>query len=411
MLDRRLWRHFDGWLLAAVILLSVIGTIMIFSAAQGDPNLASAHIQQAFTALAGLFILLVVAAIDYITYKNFSVLLYVAIVIGLIGVLFFGQENFGARRWYNIGGFFDLQPGELAKIILAISIAKFISDRQGRRPYLETIFLSGLMAMPCVALIMLQPNLSTALTIVFMWLVMIFVGGLEREHLTLIAGAAFAAVALFVLITQLPSEIEETKVAPTPIATQPLANSSPTTKVAPTPTPATASREQGFIRGYQIRRIENLIFGAETPGENYQSEQALIALGSGGILGKGYLQGKQTQLRFFPARHTDFIFSVIAEELGFIGASIVIALLGFTIIRSLWIGLIARDIFGRLLCIGIAAVLFLQTYINIAMQVGWAPVTGVVLPFISYGRSNLVVAMIAIGVIESVAMRYKKLEF
>jgi rod shape determining protein RodA len=329
----------------------------------------------------------------------------------LIGVLFFGQENFGARRWYNIGGFFDLQPGELAKIILAISIAKFISDRQGRRPYLETIFLSGLMAMPCVALIMLQPNLSTALTIVFMWLVMIFVGGLEREHLTLIAGAAFAAVALFVLITQLPSEIEETKVAPTPIATQPLANSSPTTKIAPTPTPATASREQGFIRGYQIRRIENLIFGAETPGENYQSEQALIALGSGGILGKGYLQGKQTQLRFFPARHTDFIFSVIAEELGFIGASIVIALLGFTIIRSLWIGLIARDIFGRLLCIGIAAVLFLQTYINIAMQVGWAPVTGVVLPFISYGRSNLVVAMIAIGVIESVAMRYKKLEF
>jgi rod shape determining protein RodA len=128
-------------------------------------------------------------------------------------------------------------------------------------------------------------------------------------------------------------------------------------------------------------------------------------------LGKGYLQGKQTQLRFFPARHTDFIFSVIAEELGFIGASIVIALLGFTIIRSLWIGLIARDVFGRLLCIGIAAVLFLQTYINIAMQVGWAPVTGVVLPFISYGRSNLVVAMIAIGVIESVAMRYKKLEF
>jgi rod shape determining protein RodA len=147
------------------------------------------------------------------------------------------------------------------------------------------------------------------------------------------------------------------------------------------------------------------------PGDKYQSDQALIALGSGGWFGQGFAQGQQSQLRFLPVRHTDFIFSVIGEELGLVGALVFILLLGFLIYRSMRVAWVARDTFGRLLCVSVAAVLFLQTYINLGMQVGIMPVTGVVLPFVSYGRSNLLTAMASIGIVESVIMRYKKLEF
>jgi len=126
------------------------------------------------------------------------------------------------------------------------------------------------------------------------------------------------------------------------------------------------------------------------------------------MLGKGLLKGTQTQYGYFPVRHTDFIFSVIGEELGFVGTSICLLLLFTVILRALWAAYRARDSFGRLLCVGVAAVLFLQTYINIGMQVGWAPVTGVVLPFISYGRTNLIVVMIAVGIVESVVLRHRR---
>ena len=145
--------------------------------------------------------------------------------------------------------------------------------------------------------------------------------------------------------------------------------------------------------------------------DRYQQTQALIALGSGGMLGQGFLQGLQSQLRYFPVRHTDFIFSVIGEELGFVGALIFLVLLILVIVRSLRAAFIATDTFGRLLCTGIAATLFLQTYTNVAMQVGLAPITGIVLPFVSYGRTSLLIVMLSIGLVESVAMRHKKLEF
>jgi len=193
----------------------------------------------------------------------------------------------------------------------------------------------------------------------------------------------------------------------TPVATLPVPGA-PRPVLAATPTPAPG--ENGLIRSYQLRRIQNLLFGGEQ-GENYQSDQALIALGSGGMFGKGLLQGTQTQYGYFPVRHTDFIFSVIGEELGFVGATLCLFLLFAVILRALWAAYIARDTFGRLICVGVAAVLFLQTYINVGMQVGWAPVTGVVLPFISYGRTNLIVVMVAVGIVESIVMRHKRMPF
>jgi rod shape determining protein RodA len=416
MLDRRIWRQFDWLMFGTVIALLLIGVVTIYSATQRDPVIRDLWLDQAFTALAAVFVLLLVAALDYGLLRNFTGVLYVLTLGMLVLVLVIGQESFGARRWFRLPGF-DLQPGEVAKVLLTVVLARFIADRQGRRPYLETILLSGLLVLPCVALIMLQPNLSTALTIIFLWVAVVFVGGLEREHITIIGGAAAALLAVFLVVSQLPSETLQTNdeaaaeaaiaAGATPAPAAPIPGDP---RPAPAPTPTPIPGESGLIRGYQLRRIQNLLFGGEQ-GENYQSEQALIALGSGGLFGKGLLEGTQTQFGYFPVRHTDFIFSVIGEELGFAGATLCLLLLFAVILRALWAGYIARDAFGRLVCVGVAAVLFLQTYINVGMQVGWAPVTGVVLPFISYGRTNLIVVMVAVGIVESVVMRHKRIPF
>jgi len=366
MPDRRLWRHFDFLLLIGLILLLIAGTAMVYSASRGDPLIERTPTDQAITALVGLILVLVISLVDYTLFKNVALGIYALVVFSLVAVLVVGAERFGARRWFEFGGF-DVQPGELAKLFLGIVLAKFVADRQGKRPYLETVGLSFLLILPCIVLIMRQPNLSSALIILFMWMAIIFVGGIERQHMLIIG---ITAAAMVLLVIQL-----------------------------------------GLIQPYQVDRLQKLLGINVAAGDNFQSEQALIALGSGGWLGQGFSQGQQSQLRFLPVRHTDFIFSVIGEELGFVGSMVFIGLLGFIIYRALRAAWIARDTFGRLLCVSIGAVLFLQTYINLGMQVGIMPVTGVVLPFVSYGRSNLLAAMAAIGVVESVVMRYRKLEF
>jgi rod shape determining protein RodA len=428
MPSRRIWRNFDWFLLATVIVLLIFGVVVLRSAAGRDPQISNVWFDQALTGIVGLFALLIIASLDYAVLRGLSWVLYVITVLSLIGVLFFGTLRYGATRWFTIPGLgFDLQPGEVAKVLLTIVLAQFISERQGKRPYLETIVLSGLLVAPCVFLIMRQPNLSTALTIVFLWIMLVFVGGLEREHISTLSTVGVAALALVLLITRLPSEIIPTNAeavregapaarpvapaTPTPVSNtaagnqsgRPLTPANRAQAAVPTPTPEPG----GIIQTYQIRRITNLFGGAQR-GENYQSEQALIALGSGGLTGKGLFKGTQTQLGYFPVRHTDFIFSVIGEELGFIGAASCLVLILLVILRALWAGFIAKDSFGRLLCAGVAAVLFLQTYVNVGMQVSWAPVTGVVLPFMSYGRSNLIAVLIAVGIVQSVVMRHKR---
>ncbi len=366
MPDKRLWRHFDYLLLIGMILLLIAGIAMIYSASRGDPQLVRTPIDQAITGLLGLVVLLAISIVDYTLYKSVAIPIYAVTLLSLVAVLFVGTERFGARRWFVFGGF-DVQPGEVAKLTLGIVLAKFVADRQGKRPYFETVLLSFLIILPCLVLILRQPSLSSAFIILFMWLAVIFVGGIERQHVVIIS---IAAVAMVLLVVQL-----------------------------------------GLIQPYQIDRFQQLLGINVAPGDKFQSDQALIALGSGGWLGQGFGKGQQSQLRFLPVRHTDFIFSVIGEELGLVGSLVFMLLLMFIIYRSLRAAWLARDTFGRLLCVSIGAVLFLQTYINLGMQVGIMPVTGVVLPFVSYGRSNLLAAMSALGIVESVVMRYRSLQF
>jgi rod shape determining protein RodA len=371
MLDRRMWRHYDYSLLAVVIMLLGVGVAMVYAASFGDPEIARTPVDQAVTGLVGIIALVLISILDYTLLKNLAWPIYLVVLIALALVIVpgIGTLRYGARRWFTIGTL-DLQPGEFAKILMTIVLAKFIADRQGKRPYLETVALSLLLIVPCVGLILRQPNLSTALTIVFVWLVQIFVGGINRQHVGIIV---IAGIAIVLLVWNL-----------------------------------------GLVQDYQLRRIELLLNPSPEnleAGERYQVEKALDSLGSGGWWGQGYLQGASSQLRYLPVRHTDFIFSVLGEQLGFVGAMILIAMLIFVIVRSLRSAYVARDLFGQLLCVGIAATLFLQSYINIGMQVGIMPVTGVVLPFISYGRSSLIVLLAAVGIIQSVAMRHKRLEF
>lgn len=366
MPDRRYWRHFDYLLIGLIGLLVIGGIFMVRSATRGDPLIEGLPLAQGVTALAGLGLMFVIIITDYTILRSAAWVIYIVTVAALIAVLAVGTDRFGARRWFQIGGF-DLQPGEVAKILLTVVVAHIIASQQGRRPYLQTIGVTLLAVAPCVALIMRQPNLSTALTIVFIWLALVFVGGIERQHAIIMA---ITGIAMILIVSQL-----------------------------------------GLIQGYQIERIEKLLGINVETGDTYQIDQARLALSSGGLLGLGYQNGTFSQLRLVPARHTDFIFSVIGEELGFAGAFGFMVLILLVILRALRAAWLAHDTFGRLLCVGIASMLFLQAYTNIGMQLGILPVTGVVLPFVSYGRSNLLTLLAAIGIVESVVMRYKRLEF
>lgn len=366
MPDRRLWRHFDFVMIGLIVALLIGGIAMVRSATRGDPVIEGLPFAQAVTALAGLGVMLLVVVTDYSLLKNVAIPLYALTLASLAAVLVFGTDRFGARRWFQIGSF-DLQPGEIAKILLTVVLAYIISSRQGRRPYFETIGLTLLAVAPCVFLIMRQPNLSTALTIVFIWLAIVFVGGIERQHAVVMV---VAGIAMILIIQQL-----------------------------------------GLIQTYQVERIEKLLGINVAAGDTYQIDQARLALSSGGLTGLGYQSGTFSQLRLVPARHTDFIYSVIGEELGFAGAITFLVLILLVIARALRAAWLSRDTFGRLLCVGVAAMLFLQTYTNVGMQLGILPVTGVVLPFVSYGRSNLLTLLAAVGIVESVVMRHRRLEF
>ncbi len=372
MSSARLWRYFDWWLLVLMVALIALGVAMIFSTARTDPEIANAWLDQIVVALIGLLALILVSLVDYTLLRYFATPAYL-VTLALLGlVLVFGVERLGARRWFNLGGF-DFQPGELAKLTLGVMLAKVVADREGRASYVTTLLLSLALTLPAVALILRQPNLSTAVTLLFIWLNVAFVGGLDANRALLfgVVGLLAIGAGLFAtLVLNVP-----------------------------------------LLQEYQLRRIEILLGLQENPGDRYQIEQALIALASGGLWGEGYGQGIQTQLRFLPARHTDFIFSSIGEELGFVGGVIVLALMALLILRVLYVAWVARDTFGRLLCVSIASVIFLQSVVNIGMQLQLVPVTGIVLPFVSYGRSSLLSVMLAMGVVQSVSLHRERLSF
>jgi rod shape determining protein RodA len=363
-MDKRIWHNYDFVLLAVTLALLAYGVAMIYSASHNIPPVAGSAVRQAIFAAGGMFLGLVITAIDYRLLDAFRVPIYTLVVVSLIAVLFLGQTTFGAQRSIDLG-IVNVQPSELSKPLMIIILAAFFANRGEKIGRLSTVLLSALLVAVPVFLIYKEPDLGTALVLIFVWAVMVFAAGTNLLHLGLLAGGAAGTIPIVWLAMQ----------------------------------------------EYMRRRIVTFLNPDSDPQSYYNIKQALYAIGSGGWFGKGYLKGTQSQLRFLIVQHTDFVFSVICEELGMLGALALFALLALVLLRMLRAAKLARDTFGRLICVGIAAWLFFQIAVNIGMNLNLLPVAGLPLPFISYGGSSLVPMLAAIGVVQSVLLRHRKIEF
>ncbi|MCH7567518.1 MAG: rod shape-determining protein RodA [Nitrospirae bacterium] len=380
----RIWRHFDVWLLATVALLTIAGVAMIRSAIADNPELVELNVvgRQAVFGLVSLVLLLATAAIDYRLWSALSRPIYVFNLLFLALIPIAGVVGFGSARWFQLATV-TIQPSELAKILMIIVLANFLARNRDRIHELRTILRSfALVAVPA-ALILIQPDLSTAIVLLVIWLALVWAAGARMSKL-----AILVAVVLLVAIVL------------TPLLVNYIVQGYP------------AGEDFFFLRNYQMTRLVNFIFPnpEESFGATYNVEQALISIGSGGLLGQGYGSGTQVQLRFLKVRHTDFIFSSMSQEFGFIGATIFLLLIMFVIYRCLRAARMARDGFGSLICYGVAILLLFQASFNVGMNLNLLPVSGLPLPFLSQGGSSLLTILLGIGLVESVMLRHKRIE-
>ncbi|MFQ5399741.1 MAG: FtsW/RodA/SpoVE family cell cycle protein [Anaerolineae bacterium] len=361
------WRHFDIWLTAAVLLLTAYGILMIRSAVTGAPALEPLPALQVRWAILGVITMMAMAAIDYRYLTSAHWYIYGGFVLSLIFVAAAGQINNEARRWIQITSTIQLQPSEFGRVLLAVTFAQFLADRRDKTNHFSNTLVTLVYVGIPVMLIFIQPDLGMSILFLVVWFVMIWLAGLPLSHFITLAIVGIVGIAL----------------------------------VYPN------------LADYQRNRITTFLNPAEADAESiFNIEQALISIGSGGLWGKGYLQGTQSQLGFLRVQHTDFIFSVVTEEMGLVfGSLFVLALMGFILLRILRVAMISPDPAGKYMCAGIAAILFFQTVVSVGMNVRVLPVTGLTLPFVSYGGSSLITLFMAIGVVQSVLMRHRKQEF
>jgi rod shape determining protein RodA len=360
------WQHFDFWLLGAVAVLTIFGITMIGSTITGNIDLADHGRRQLIFAVLGFGVLFAVAAIDYRLWSSINRLLYYGTVLALALLYILGTAVLGSARWFQIA-LVNIQPSEFAKIVMILVLAEFFSRNKHKLGNLLWVLRSLMTTLGVVIWIYLQPNLSTSIVIVVIWFSLLWASGLKIKHL-----AMFALVA-----------------AITPVIIFP------------------------FLEDYQQNRITNFLAPDTTArhGDRYNIDQALISIGSGGLFGQGYAQGSQVQLRFLKVRWSDFIFAAMAEEFGFIGTVLIMLVLLFVIYRCLRAARLARDTFGGLICYGVATLLAFQGLVNVGVNLNLMPATGLPLPFVSYGGSSLLSLLIGIGLVESVILRHKQLEF
>ena len=354
------WRSFDYVLLICVTILTILGVMVIRSATIGVESLADRVSRQIIYGVGGIVVLLLLTAIDYRLLASTYLWIYGFIVLLLFSVGIVGQIGGGAQSWLNLG-IIPVQPSELAKILLILVLAQQLSINYHKIGNLSTILRSLIFfAIPTV-LVFVQPDLGTAMLMAMVWFMMVFAAGIRWKHVMLFVAAGLIAVpAIWTL-----------------------------------------------MQDYQKARIATYIAPGSNRDLSFTIDQALISIGSGGLLGKGYAQGTQSQLRFLRVRHTDFIFSVIAEELGFVGATLVLVLIGVVVLRILRAAKLANDPLGTLICYGIATIIFVQTVVAVGMNLALLPVTGLTLPFVSSGGSSLITLLMGIGMVESIIIRHR----
>ncbi len=372
---KEFWRNFDFWLYGDVVILCVFGIVMIQSALAGNLEV-SVNSQILYVGI-GLVLIMVLTLIDYHYLESLANLMYFGIIILLFALRIFGEATFGSARWLDLG-FVSIQPSEFAKTILIIRLAKYFSDNWNNKHDMRWIMKSFLLTFGIVLFVLLQPNLSTSIVLMVLWFSMLWVSKVEMKYLMIlgIVGMVFLII-LTVWIFVSPDTVP-------------------------------------FIQGYQLGRLQTFFSDStdETAryGDKYNVDQAVISLGSGKLFGQGYGNGTQVQLRFLKVRHTDFIFSALGQEFGFVGTIVVILLLLFVVLRCLRAARLAPDMFGALICYGVATLFFFQMVVNIGVNLQVLPVTGLTLPFVSYGGSSTLALTVAIGLVESVAARQEKKE-
>lgn len=356
-------RKFDWTLFGACIVLVVIGLSAIYSTSLGPAGEAgdfgNFRKQSAFAAI-GILAAISAAFVDYRPLFKMTKPLYIVAAISLVAVLVFGRTAKGATAWFGVGGY-GIQPVELVKVFMVIILAKTFAD-EARDPIgLRRLFRTGLAVSGIMALVLLQPDLGSALLIVGLWGSLLLISGVRRSHLFIMLGVgAIAAVLAWSFV----------------------------------------------LKSYQQDRITAFLVPSSSPlGHGYNVTQSIIAIGSGGPFGKGLGFGSQSQLRFLPERQTDFIFAVVAEELGFFGVCMLMALFGIILYRCYRLAVEADNDLALFLVLGVGASLAVEVAVNIGGNLRLLPVTGVTLPFVSYGGSSLIAKFLMLGLLQSVAVR------
>ena len=365
------FRHYDLTLMAACLVLVALGMVLIYSGTLSDRESggqAWGHpvARQFIFALLGSAMMVAASMLDYRLIGRFALFIYLGSLVLLLAVLIIGDETLGARRWITLGGF-QAQPSEVAKLALIIMLGQYFAEhRESVRT--ARVFLSSLaIALLPAALVLMEPDLGSAIVIGIIWLGMALIAGVRLRHIGVLSAGFLLALPFMFL---------------------------------------------GVITGYQKERLALFLNPESDPfGGGFNIIQSQIAIGSGRWFGKGVTHGLQTQNDFVNTQTTDYIFSVLGEELGFVGGLLLLALFTVVIFRALRASSIARDGLGELVAAGTAVMVLAQVFMNIGVNVGILPVTGITLPFISRGGSSLVVLLVGIGIIQSIRIRHRDIEF
>lgn len=378
MFERRLWRNLDYVFIGSIVALLVISLIVLQSASaniSSDPNYYVK--KQILNILIGLFALFVVVLIDYTKLKRYNIFFYLINILMLVAVMVIGHEAKGAQRWIDLG-FFLFQPSEFAKTITVVTLAHFLEKRHNKLNSWRDLIAPFLYVAVPMLLILKQPDLGTSLVIMAILFGMLYVAGANNKLLlTIIGGGALVVgLALYAHFHYgLPIPLED----------------------------------------YQLRRLMVVLNpyndGKGGTGAGYHVIQSQIAIGSGGWWGVGLHQGTQVQLNFLPEHHTDFIFSVVGEELGFIRTVGVLSIYFLILHRMIRIASQAKDLYGSLLVTGIVSMFAFHILVNVGMTTGIMPVTGIPLPLFSYGGSSMLANMLALGLVINVNLRRQKILF
>ncbi len=398
-------RNVDFVLVVAVLILCGLGVLTIFSTLQGSEVIADRdlHLKQLLWFGLGLAAMMLVAVTPYKFYYVMSPIFYGLSILSLILLFWLGSGGAGSTRWYRFGGF-HLQPAELAKVATIFIMARYLSGRKvaagGIKPFLPALALVGLP----VALIMKQPDLGSSVVFLAILVAMLYHAGMKPADLFLILSPAISLVCAFHLISWMVFILVLILLL---MASRPRFLTSAAILILNFAVGIGTPILWRGLHEYQQKRI--LVFldpGQDPLGAGYQVIQSKVTLGSGGFFGKGFLQGTQTKLAFLPAQHTDFIFSSFGEQFGFWGSLLVLGLLMVVVLRGLNAAHMARNKFAGLVAMGATAVILFHVFVNMGVSMGIMPVTGLPLPFLSYGGSSLVTSMMLVGLLLNIRYRW-----